>query len=150
MTRKIKTYDDLLQEEQRLTAQLSSYKDLIKTDIAGVKAGLNPIKKAKEKIKNLFTREDKNSPALNFAINFVLDFMIRKVIPNRTSVFTKTIIPFILKNYASHLITDEQRKSISGAMNKIMAKIDHFIHSTIQKRKNQAYQAQAATSHYEA
>ena len=34
MTKKIKTYEDLLQEEQRLTAQLASYKELIKGDIA--------------------------------------------------------------------------------------------------------------------
>ena len=69
MTKKIKTYEDLLEEEQRLTAQLGSYKELIRGDIAGIKDGLNPIKKAKEKVKQLFTREDKNSPAINFTLN---------------------------------------------------------------------------------
>jgi hypothetical protein len=144
MTRKIKTYEDLLQEEQRLTAQLSSYKDLIKADIAGVKEGLNPIKKAKEKVKNLFTREDKNSPALNFTINFVLDFIIRKIIPNRTSVLTKTVIPFMLKNYASHLITDAQRKSISSTMNKLVGKIDGFIKKS--SAKSPAFKAATAAA----
>ena len=144
MTRKIKTYEDLLQEEQRLTAQLASYKGLIKTDIAGVKAGLNPIKKAKEKVKSLFTRDDKNSPALNFAINFVLDFIIRKIMPNRTSVFTKTIIPFFAKNFASHMITDAQRKSISTAMNGFIAKVDGMIKKAA--AKNPAFKAAAATT----
>ena len=127
MTKRISTYEDLLQEEQRLTAQLVTYKSMIKTDIASVKDGLNPIKKAKEKVKSLFTRDDKNSPALNFALNFGLDFIIRKIIPNRTSVLTKTLIPFFLKNYVSHMITDAQRKSISTTMNRFIAKIDNML-----------------------
>jgi hypothetical protein len=144
MTKRISTYEDLLAEEQRLTAQLSTYKSMIKTDIASVKDGLNPIKKAKEKVKALFTRDDKNSPALNFAINFVLDFIIRKIIPNRTSVLTKTIIPFFAKNFASHLITDAQRKSISTAMNRFIASIDGMIKKAA--AKNPAFKAAASTT----
>lgn len=150
MTRKIKTYEDLLQEESRLTAQLSSYKELIKTDIAGVKEGLNPIKRAKEKVKSLFTREDKNSPALNFSLNFVLDYIIRKIIPARTGVFTKTVIPFFIKNYVSHLITDEQRKTISTKVNELVAKIDGIIRKTMEKKHQKAYERATATGHYEA
>ncbi|HEX8316415.1 MAG TPA: hypothetical protein VF609_15535 [Flavisolibacter sp.] len=151
MTKKIKTYEDLLAEELRLTAQLGSYKQLIKTDIAGVKAGLNPIKKAKEKVKSLFTREDKNSPAINFALNFVLDFIIRKIIPKRTGVFTKTIIPFFIKNYVSHLITDEQRKSIATNVNGFIGKVQDMIRKAAQKKQERAYaRASAAANHYEA
>jgi hypothetical protein len=144
MTKRISTYEDLLLEEQRLTAQLVTYKSMITTDIASVKDGLNPIKKAKEKVKSLFTRDDKNSPALNFAINFVLDFAIRKVMPNRTSVLTKTVIPFFLKNYASHLITDAQRKSISSALNRFVAKVDSLIKK--KAAENPAFKAAAATT----
>jgi hypothetical protein len=150
MTRNIKTYEDLLQEEQRLTAQLSSYKQLIKTDIAGVKEGLNPIKRAKEKVKSLFTREDKNSPALNFTLNFVLDFIIRKVMPNRTSVLTKTLIPFVLKNYVSHLITDEQRTAISTKLNELVAKVDRLIRKVMLKKQQAQERAATASGHYEA
>jgi len=149
MTRKIKTYDDLLEEEQRLTTQLSSYKELIKGDIAGIKDGLNPIKKAKDKVKNLFTREDKNSPAINFTLNFALDYIIRKILPNRTSVITKTLIPFVLKNYVSHLITDDQRKAISKSLHGLVAKVDGMIKKATSKKNQPAYDA-AYTSHYEA
>ena len=151
MIQRIKSYDDLLNEEQRLTAQLATYKSMIKTDIASVKDGLNPIKKAKDKVKSLFTREDKNSPALNFAINFVLDYAIRKVIPKRTSVLTKTVIPFILKNYVSHLITDEQRHTISTKVNAFVAKIEAMIKKSTENKEDKAYATAAnAQSHYEA
>jgi hypothetical protein len=150
MTRKIKTYEELLQEEQRLTAQLSSYKELMKTDIAGVKAGLNPIKKAKEKVKSLFTREDKNGPALNFALNFVIDFIIRKIMPRRAGMLTKAVVPFMIKNYASHLVTDQQRHSISRVMNSFVAKIDGMIRKVAQKKHEKAYATANAGAHYEA
>ena len=42
MKKAIKTYEDLLQEEQRLKGELDSYKVLIKEDIQGLKEGLNP------------------------------------------------------------------------------------------------------------
>jgi hypothetical protein len=149
MTRNIKTYEDLLQEEQRLTLQLSSYKELIKGDIAGVKDGLNPIRKAKDKVKSLFTRDDKNSPAMNFTLNFVLDYLIRKVIPNRTSVLTKTVIPFVLKNYVSHLITEEQRKSFTNSINGFAAKVEAMINKRVKKAQAH-HDPTMATGHYEA
>lgn len=150
MTKRISTYEDLLQEEQRLTSQLATYKSMIKTDIASVKDGLNPIKKAKEKVKSLFTREDKNSPGINFTLNFVLDFIIRKIIPNRTSVLTKTVIPFIVKNYVSHLITDEQRTAIAAKVNSLVAKVDAMIRKAATKKDEAAYASANASSHYEA
>jgi hypothetical protein len=46
---KIKTYEDLLQEEQRLLAQLKSTEVLIREDIAGVKEGLKPLGKGQNR-----------------------------------------------------------------------------------------------------
>lgn len=139
----IKTYEDLEREEQRLTAHLATLKLTLKEDIQGVKSAakekLNPLKKIKETVRNLFVRDDENGPAINFALNFVLDFIIRIFIPNRTNVFTKTIIPFITKNYVSNLITDEQRQSVMKAVNGAIAKADKFISKTL-KKKDEAQQ----------
>lgn len=146
--RPIKTYEDLELEEQRLTAHLSSLKTIMAEDITGVKQGikekLNPLKKVREKVSNLFTRGDKNGPAINFALNFVLDYIIRVFIPNRTSVWTKTVIPFITKNYVSHLITDDQRNSISKYINDSLAKIDAAIRKSMIKKQEANYKTPAA------
>jgi hypothetical protein len=143
----INTYEDLLQEEQRLTARLAILKVSMKEDLGGVKEGfkekLNPIKKVKEKARSFFTRADKNSPTLNFAINFVLDFIIRTFIPNRTSVWTKTVIPFVTKNYVSHLITEEQRATIAKFMNDAANKVDSLIKKS-QEKKEQTKEKEAA------
>lgn len=150
MNKAIKTYNDLLQEEQRLQAQLALHKTLIQQDMTDIKTGvkekLNPLKKIRETVNHLFVNEGKNGPALNFMLNFVLDFIIRIFIPKRTSVWTKTIIPFITKNYVSHLITDEQRKSISLAINKYIGKADHFIRNTIINKQEDNYRTAAHPS----
>lgn len=122
MTRKIKTYDDLLQEEQRLTVQLRSYKDLIKEDIAGVKAGLNPVKRSMKFVKNIFTRDD-NGPLLNFGLNFGLDVLLRRVLLGRASWVTKVMVPYVIKNYASHLITEDQRRAVGKTVSKFISKV---------------------------
>ncbi len=140
----IKTYEDLEREEQRLTAHLAMLKLTLKEDIEGVKAAakekLNPLKKIKETVRNLFVRDDENGPAINFALNFVLDFILRLFIPSRTNVFTKTVIPFITKNYVSHLITDEQRQSVMKVVNGAIAKADNFIRKIMQKRQEAQHQ----------
>lgn len=121
MTKKIKTYNDLCQEEIRLKAQLGSYQTLIKADIAALKEGLNPVKRVANTVRGLFTRGD-NGPLLNFGLNFGLDVLLRKVLLARANWITKVVVPYVIKNYASHLITEEQRKSITKSVNKFFAK----------------------------
>lgn len=121
MTRKIKTYDDLLQEEIRLQAHLTSCKDVIKQDIVGIKEGLNPFKRVVNTIKGLFTRDD-NGPLVNFGLNFGLDVFVRRILLGRASWITKVVVPYVIKNYASHLITEEQRKTITKSVSKFFSK----------------------------
>ena len=140
----IKTYDDLLQEEQRLTAILASDKELIKEDLASLKQAvkdkLNPIKRIKEKAKDLFVSEGKNGPALNAAIRFATDFVVHSIFPKRSNVLTKTIIPFISRNYVTHLITDEQRKKLFKFVNSAVRKADRFVRKTVMKKHEESMQ----------
>lgn len=132
MTRRIKTYEELLQEEQRLTVQLRSYKELMKEDIAGIKSGLNPIKRTAYMVKNLFTRDD-NGPLLNFGVNFGLDVVLRRIILGRASWVTKVVVPYLVKNYASHLITEDQRKAVGKSVSRFLSKF-------LMKKKKEPFQ----------
>lgn len=133
MTRKIKTYEDLLQEEQKLTVQLRTYKELIQEDITGVKQGLNPFKRTAKVVRNLFTREDKG-PLLNFGLNFGMDVLLRKVLLGRASWITKVAVPYFIKNYASHLISEEQRKTVGKTVSKFISKL-------MMKKKKESFEA---------
>lgn len=133
MIRKIKTYDALLQEEQRLTAQMHSCKDLIKQDITRIKEGLNPVKRGAKVVKNLFSREDKG-PLLNFGLNFGLDVLLRRTLLGRAGWITKVMVPYLAKNYASHLITEDQRKAVGKSLSKFISKV-------LMKKQKESFEA---------
>ncbi|HWJ90143.1 MAG TPA: hypothetical protein VNR87_03480 [Flavisolibacter sp.] len=127
MSKSIKTYDDLLQEEQRLLQVLRSQETLIREDLAGLKESLKPVAKVYNVLNRMATR-DHTGPLANFGIDFGIDLVIRKLLLARAGWFTKIFVPFIVKNYSSHIISDEQRakfaQKIQNIFNKIRPKKD--------------------------
>jgi len=119
---KIKTYEDLLQEEQRLLAQLKATEILIRNDIAGVKESLKPIGNAMKMI-GKFTTRDKTGALANFGLDFSVDLLVRRLLLARAGWFTKIVIPYIIKNYSSHIITEQQRAKLMQKINNIFSKL---------------------------
>lgn len=122
MRKVISTYEELLIEEQRLTNHLASFKGVLKSDVDSLKESLNPIKRIKDKARSLFTREN-NGPLLNFGINFSLDLLVKRLLLARANWLLKFAVPYLMKNYASHLITEEQRQSIIKSIAKLIRKV---------------------------
>ena len=133
MRKAIKTYEDLVEEEKRLQGDLASYKGLIKEDITALKESLNPIKRTITTVKNFFTFEDRG-PLLNFGLNFSFDFLLRKVLLARMGWITKVVVPYLVKNYASHLITEDQRKALAKSISKVISKL-------LMKKKKEPFEA---------
>jgi hypothetical protein len=130
---KIKTYEDLLQEEQRLFLQLKTQEELIKQDFAGIKEGMKPVNNVLTVIKNISTR-DRTGPLINFGLDFGIDLVVRKFLLAKAGWFTKIVIPFLIKNYSSHLITEDKRiklvKKIQNILNKVRPKPDTEVKGT--------------------
>ncbi|MBD0331566.1 MAG: hypothetical protein ICV66_02830 [Chitinophagaceae bacterium] len=122
MDKTIKTYDDLLAEEQRLTALLNVQKELIAEDIAGVKEGLKPVKKVYEFMQKMATR-DNASPLMNFGMEMGIDLFIRRLLLARAGWLTKIVVPFFVKNYSSHLIGEEKREAWFKKVRNLLKKI---------------------------
>ena len=119
---KIKTYEDLLQEEQRLLSQLKTTELLIRDDLAGVKEGLKPIGNAMKTI-NKFTTRDKTGALTNFGLDFSVDLLVRRVLLAKAGWFTKILVPYVIKNYSSHIITEQQRAKLMQKINNIFSKL---------------------------
>ena len=122
MNSKIKTYEDLEQEKQRLAQLLLSQEAMIRTDFAGVKEKLKPVTKAAQTIGKTFTR-DNTSPLLNFGLEMGVDIIVRRFILARAGWFMRIVIPFFVKNYTSHIIGEEQRASILKKVRNFLQKI---------------------------
>jgi hypothetical protein len=119
---KIKTYEDLLQEEQRLVAQLKATEVLIRDDLAGVKEGLKPIGSVMKIITRFATR-DKTGVFSNFGLDFSVDLIVRRFLLARAGWFTKILIPYLIKNYSSHIISEQQRAKLMEKINNIFSKL---------------------------
>ncbi|HEX6334206.1 MAG TPA: hypothetical protein VFZ78_08255 [Flavisolibacter sp.] len=119
---KFKTYEDLLQEEQRLQVKLKASEVLIRQDLAGVKESLKPMGRVMNVLSKLTTR-DHTGPLANFGVEFGIDLLFRRFILARAGWFTKILVPYIIKNYSSHLITEQQKAKIMQKINDIFRKI---------------------------
>jgi len=119
---KIKTYNDLLQEEQRLQQILKSQEVVIREDLVNMKENLEPIKKVYDQVHKVFTR-DNRVPVFNVGLELGIDMILRRFILARAGWFAKTFVPYVIKNYASHIIGEEKRKAIIKKIEEMFNKI---------------------------
>lgn len=119
---KIKTYEDLLQEEQRLLSQLKATELLIRNDLAGVKEGLKPLGKV-VKIVSKFATRDKTGAFSSFGLDFGVDLLVRRFLLARAGWFTKIFVPYLIRNYSSHIITEQQRAKLMQKITAIFSKL---------------------------
>ena len=110
MTSTIRTYEDLLAERERLEALLKTQKQVIRQDIDEIKLELAPVKTAINFVGKL-TTQDHSNPLLNGTINTIIDLVVRKGLLAKAGWFTKFIVPFVMKNFSSHVV-DEKKDDI--------------------------------------
>lgn len=122
MNKPIRNYEDLLAEEQRLLMQIKMQEVKIKEDLAGLKESLKPVGNVLKVVSKLTTR-DQTGPILNFGLDFGVDLLIRRILLARAGWLTKIVIPYIVKNYSSHLINEEKRARLSKKIQDIFKKI---------------------------
>ncbi len=111
MNNRIKNYEDLLQEQQRLVSLLKTQESFIRVDIAGVKEGLKPFGRAMNVVNKMATR-DNTAPVLNFGLEMGIDLLVRRVLLARAGWFTKVVVPFLVKNYSSHILGEDKRLAL--------------------------------------
>lgn len=107
MTKAITTYGELMEERQRLTALLQSQKMIVRQDIQEIKEELAPIKSAIAMIGKFGTR-DKSAWLLTTVADKIIDIVLKKMILSKTGWITKLAVPFVMKNFSSHVIADHK------------------------------------------
>ena len=113
---KIRTYEDLEAEEKRLQALLYSHKESVKDSFASFKENLKPWKLAMGTVSRIFHRDPSASPFMKFGLDMGVDVLVRRFLLAKSGWFTKIIVPFIIKNYSTHII--KQRKTF-GIIKKV-------------------------------
>ncbi|HVG42099.1 MAG TPA: hypothetical protein VM888_10860 [Chitinophagaceae bacterium] len=122
MNNRIKTYEDLEAEKRRLLSILRDHEDVIKVDMAGVREGLKPFGNALKVVNKMATR-DNTAPVMNFGLEMGIDLLVRRFVLARAGWLTKIVVPFLIKNYSSHLIGEEKREALIKKVKNIFRKI---------------------------
>jgi hypothetical protein len=118
MIKRINTYKDLLEEKARLEALLKMQKATIRQDIHSIGDEFRPVTSAASFLGKMVTREGGNF-FLNASANKLIDIVFKKLLLARTSWITKLVVPFLMKNYSSHVISENKGT--------IMSKLFSFI-----------------------
>lgn len=122
MNKRIRNKEELLQEQERLLLLLKGQEALIKEDLAGVKEGLKPVGKV-VKVVNKMTSRDQTGPLFNFGLEFGIDLVVRKFLLAKAGWFTRILVPFLMKNYSSHLISEEKRTKLVKKIQDLFKKV---------------------------
>jgi phage gp29-like protein len=107
MIKTIRTYQDMLDEKKRLEALLILQKQALRNDFEEIKENLKPVQSALSFAGKLVTRDNGNF-ILNAGANKLIDLVIRKFILSRAGWFAKLVVPFLAKNYSSHIISENK------------------------------------------
>ena len=119
---KIRTYEDLLQEEQRLQQQLKVQEMQVRTDILSMKENIEPVKKVYDTVRKVFTR-DNRVPFFNIGLEMGIDILLRRFILRKAGLFARILVPYLVKNYSSHIIGEEKRKVLVKKVRDLFSKI---------------------------
>ncbi|HEX2534184.1 MAG TPA: hypothetical protein VHK69_10635 [Chitinophagaceae bacterium] len=127
MNKKIASYEELLEERQRLEDLLVTQKAVLKSNWVVLKDELRP---AQHTVSNIFgvlskmgTRR-RMSPVTKFGVDFGIEFLLRRFILARAGWLARIVVPFIVKNYATHMLA-EQKKPVWKRIKRIFERSHH-------------------------
>ena len=104
MSKRIQTYDDLLEEKKRLQELLPVHKEQLHYSWGEMKESFKPVS-------NVFAffgkmaKRDKTNPLLNIGIDVAGDVLLRKILLAKAGWLTRFAVPFLVKNYSSNVLS---------------------------------------------
>jgi hypothetical protein len=105
MSQTIKTYTDLCEERERIKNLLVLQKQKIKDDWKDLKEEFLPVKTAFGVVGKM-TSPDKSNPLLNVGLKVASDLFLRNFILAKAGWVTRYAVPFVVKNYSSHVLAE--------------------------------------------
>lgn len=109
MSKQIKTYQQMLEEKERLENLLKSQKSLIRQDIQQLKGELKPAIAAVSMVGRIFKRDHSN-PILDTTANSLIDLVLKKIILARAGFIPRLILPLFAKNVSSQYISKHKNE----------------------------------------
>jgi hypothetical protein len=109
MNKRIQTYQDLLEEKQQMEVLLHAQKELVLADLREVKEELKPARDVLAFIGKATTR-DRSNVLLSVGSDKLIDWAVKKLLLAKAGWITRLVVPYLLKNYSSHIVSDNKDK----------------------------------------
>lgn len=103
MSQTIKTYTDLCEERDRVKSLLEVQRQKIKSDWQELKDEFIPVKNVFGEVGKM-THADKSNPIVNFGLKVASDLFLKNFVLAKAGWVTKLAVPFVVKNYSSHVL----------------------------------------------
>jgi hypothetical protein len=104
----INSYKELQEEKARLEALMLEQKFQIRQDWQMIKEDLKPTLTMAATVKKALTRKASGAVS-NLGINLVADGLVRNILLAKSGGISRWVIPFLVKNYASHLVGEPEK-----------------------------------------
>jgi len=111
MNKAIRSYKDLLDKKQRLEVLVVEQQQVLRNDVQELKVQLEPLKRVVEFIKKITTK-DKTNLLLTIVSDIAINSVVKRYILSRAGWFVRNIVPYFLKNYSSHFLSEQKDKWI--------------------------------------
>jgi len=107
-TKPVESYEDLLNEKQRLQLLIENQKNIVRHDFQELRSQfrkeLRPALDAANFVRRFTVPEKRNQTLLTLGIGFAIDFSSRLLL-QRSNVFVRTIIPMIAKGVSTKFLS---------------------------------------------
>lgn len=104
-SRPISSYEDLLQEKERLSEALKGQRAQIQKDLDELKNEFSPIVSLSDNVSKLLSRDDGKDPIVAAGTNIGIDILVAKLF-SKSNFLLRLVLPAILKNLTSHVLPD--------------------------------------------
>jgi hypothetical protein len=111
MKKQLKTYNQLLEEKEKLHELLQARRQLIYADVDELKVQLKPLSEIRQHITK-FTARDKLNLVAALGSDVILKNIFKKFIVARAGWIGKVVVPYFIKNYTPSFIGEEKEKVI--------------------------------------
>ncbi|HUQ65932.1 MAG TPA: hypothetical protein VM101_07245 [Flavitalea sp.] len=116
MSQTIKTYTDLCEERDRVKNLLVLQRQKIKVDWQELKDEFIPVQNAFGVVGKM-TSADKSNPIVNAGLKLASDLLLKNFVLAKADWVTKLAVPFVVKNYSSHLLARKGGRFVGKLIN---------------------------------
>ena len=107
MNKRIETYNDLLEEKQRMETLFKAQKELVQMDLKLIRGEFSPALRAVKTVGKMFTRE-KDKSLLGIGSERLIDLVFQRFILNKAGWLARFIVPVLVKNVSSHVVAENK------------------------------------------